>query len=358
MKKTSKRVTIISRESDEKTIDVRLLEEELKRRGLEVKTLCRLLTKEKSVKALGYAGHVLKQEAAILRSDAVVLDTYCIPASMLPHRKGTEIVQMWHALGAVKKFGWQTVGKDDGTSERTAKLMKMHRGYDHVICASDITAGHFCEAFGATRDKIAKYGLPRIDYIRGIALGSEKQKTADRIYGRYPEIRGQKVILYAPTFRRNGEDDGGRLVRALEDAGYAAVVKLHPLYRNTDAAHQGNAVYDDEFSSYEWLSVADAVISDYSSLAIEATLSDKPLYLYLYDMDGYSRSTGLNIDFSKEPVAPYAFTDAEELARAIGGEYDFGALKKFRDRYIDIDIGDVDEGYCTSKLADFIESLV
>ena len=64
MKKTSKRVTIISRESDEKTIDVRLLEEELKRRGLEVKTLCRLLTKEKSVKALGYAGHVLKQEKA------------------------------------------------------------------------------------------------------------------------------------------------------------------------------------------------------------------------------------------------------------------------------------------------------
>ena len=358
MKKNSKRVTIISRESDEKTIDVRLLEEELKRRGLEVKTLCRLLTKEKSVKALGYAGHVLKQEAAILRSDAVVLDTYCIPASMLPHRKGTEIVQMWHALGAVKKFGWQTVGKDDGTSERTAKLMKMHRGYDHVICASDITAGHFCEAFGATRDKIAKYGLPRIDYIRGIALGSDRQKTADRIYGRYPEIRDQKVILYAPTFRRNGEDDGGRLVRALEDAGYAAVVKLHPLYRNTDAAHQGNAVYDDEFSSYEWLSVADAVISDYSSLAIEATLSDKPLYLYLYDMDGYSRSTGLNIDFSKEPVAPYAFTDAEELTRAIGGEYDFDALKKFRDRYIDIDIGDVDKGYCTSKLADFIESLV
>lgn len=357
MKNRKKRVSIISRESDNKTLDVRLLEEELLRRGLEVKTLSRLLTKEKSLKAVGYIGHILEQEAVILGSDVVVLDTYCIPASMLPHRRGTKVVQIWHALGAIKKFGWQTVGKADGTSVKTAKLMRMHRGYDRVVCASDITAEHFCEAFDVSRDRIAKYGLPRIDHVRSIALGKEKQKTADRIYGRYPSMKGQKVILYAPTFRRNGTGDNGRLVKALEDAGYAVVVKLHPLYRGSEEAHAGKAVYDEEFSSYDWLSVADVIVSDYSSFAIEATLSGKPLFLYLYDIDEYSDSTGVNIDFSKEPIAPYVFTDAEELADAVGRDYDINALNEFRDRYIDIDTGEVDAGYCTSKLADFIESL-
>ena len=118
MVKDKARVAIISRESNKKTIDVRMLEEELCRRGVKVQTLCKLLTKDKSIKSLGYIGHVIKQEAAILRADVVVLDTYCIPASMIPHGKGTKIIQMWHALAAIKKFGWQTVGKKDGSSEK------------------------------------------------------------------------------------------------------------------------------------------------------------------------------------------------------------------------------------------------
>ncbi len=114
MGKYRKRVSLISRESDSKTLDIALLEAELLKRGCDVRVLSRLLTKDRSLKALGYASHILKQEAAILTSDVVVLDTYIIPASMLPHRKGTKVVQMWHALGAIKKFGWQTVGKEGG----------------------------------------------------------------------------------------------------------------------------------------------------------------------------------------------------------------------------------------------------
>jgi len=99
------RITIISRESDTRTLDIAMLEAELLKRGVEVRVLSKLLTKDKSLAMLGYAGEVLRQEAAILSSDVVVLDTYCIPASMIPHRKGTKVVQMWHALGAIKKFG-------------------------------------------------------------------------------------------------------------------------------------------------------------------------------------------------------------------------------------------------------------
>lgn len=364
MDKKKGRVAIISRESNEKTVDVRLLEEELLRRGIRVQTLCKLLTKDKSIKSLGYIGHVLRQEAAILRSDVVVLDTYCIPASMIPHGKGTKIIQMWHALAAIKKFGWQTVGMRDGSSEKTARLMKMHSGYDYIVCASDITAGHFCEAFKTNKDKVIKEGLPRIDYIKSVSGGSMRDEIRAKIIAKYPELKDseKKTVLYVPTFRRNTDvsRDTAALAAAIDKEKYKLVVKLHPIYRGSDISGEfPDVIFDDDFKSFDWLSLADIIISDYSSLVVESTLADKPLYLYTYDIDEYKAGTGLNTDFSREPIAPYVFNDPRELSAALDKPYDMSKLKEFRDRYIDIDTGDAgEENYCTAKLADFIETLI
>ena len=359
MKAKTKKVAIISRESNTRTLDIAMLESELLRRGMDVTVLSKLLTKEKSVKALGYLGHVLRQEAAILAADVVVLDTYCIPASMIPHRKGTKVIQMWHALGAIKKFGWQTVGKEGGSSGKVAKLMRMHHGYDYVVCASDVTADHFCEAFKADRSKIVKYGLPRIDYIKSVAAGERHADMLAKIVAKYPQLKnGKKTVVYAPTFRRGKTVDVQSLVDALGTDRYNIVIKLHPLYRGdfATAGDGANVIYDDDFTSFDWLAAADMIISDYSSLVIEATLADKPLFIYAYDLDEYEENTGLNIDFDSEPISPYVFRDAGKLANAIAsaadGDYDMDALLAFRDRYIDIDTSN-----CTAALADYIERL-
>ncbi|MBR3376603.1 MAG: CDP-glycerol glycerophosphotransferase family protein [Mogibacterium sp.] len=357
MKAKRKRVSIISRESDSRTLDVAMLEDELLRRCCGVRVLSKLLTKDKSIKALGYAGHILKQEAAILASDVVVLDTYIIPASMLPHLRKTKVVQMWHALGAIKKFGWQTVGKEGGSSEKTAKLMKMHNGYDYVVCASDITAEHFIEAFKTDRNRIVKYGLPRIDYIKSVASGDRHEETLGRILKIYPQLKNdKKTILYAPTFRRGKAVDVQKLIDALGPDKYNIVVKLHPLYRGKADRTPGEfdtVIFDEVFSSNDWLAKADIIISDYSSFVIESSLADKPLYIYAYDLEDYEANTGLNIDFASEPIAPYVFDDADSLAKAVSkGNFDLEALRAFRDRYIDIPTDN-----CTAVLADFILSL-
>ena len=372
MKKQAKKVAIISRESNSKTLDIIMLEKELLKRGCDVTVLSRLLTKEKSLKALGYIGHVMKQEAAILASDVVVLDTYCIPASMIPHRRGTKVVQMWHALGAVKQFGWQTVGKPGGSSVKTARIMKMHHGYDHVVCASDVTASFFCEAFRVSRDKIVKYGLPRIDYIKSVVSGGRHDKTAAKIYAKYPQLKreGQRngdpskiTVLYVPTFRKGKAVDVQSLIDAFDPDRYDLVVKRHPVYREAakQPSSRAGVIFDEEFPSNDWLSVADVIISDYSSFVIESTLADKPLFIYAYDLDEYAENTGLNIDFDREPIAPYVFRDAASLAACIDSScrgaddneaYDMNALRAFRDRYIDISTGN-----CTAALADFIMSL-
>ena len=350
------KVSIISRESDSKTLDVSMLEAELLSRGLEVKVLSRLLTKDLSVKTFGYAAELVKQEAAILGSDVVVLDTYCIPASMLPHLKGTKVIQMWHALSAIKKFGWQTAGTQDGTSVRMARVMRMHHGYDYVVSASDITAGHFCEAFNVSRDRIVRYGLPRIDYIKSVANGDRHDDARRKLLTAYPRLaKGKKkTVLYAPTFRRGQAVDVKSLADALDPDRYDLVVKLHPLYRaGGEKADDPHVIYDENFMSYDWLAVADILISDYSSFVTEASLAGLPLYLYTYDKDAYAGSTGLNVDFAEEPIGKYEFGSAEDLAEALEQPYDFESLAAFRDRYIDVDTGN-----CTAELADFIETLI
>ncbi len=352
------KVTIISRESDEPTLDIAMLDEELRRRGIETEVMTQLFTKDKTAGDLaGYLGTVAKQEAAILKSDVVVLDTYNIPVSMLPRIGRTKVIQMWHALSAVKKFGWQTVGSEDGTSERTATLMRMHKGYDYVIAPSDVTADIFAEAFRTDRSKIVKLGLPRIDYINSAVRGDARFKTFGAIYALYPELAksdDKKIVLYVPTFRKDGMPDIKGLAAALDPEKYVMIVSLHPLYRSEEELPQAdNIIYEEEMSSFDLLGVADIIISDYSSMVVEATLADKPLYLYTYDIDQYSETTGLNMDFDSEAIGKYVFRDAAELAKSMAEPYDMAALRLFRDKYIEVNTEN-----CTGQLADFIQSLL
>ena len=348
-----KKLVIISRESNEPSIDIRLLYNELcSRDNIKVVVLCKILEHN----YFSYALHMLKQIKEIKTADVVLLDTYCIPASMLKHRKNQTVVQMWHALSAIKKFGWQTVGKSGGRSTKIAKFMKMHHGYDRVICASDVTAKYFCEAFRADPTKIVKLGLPRIDYIK-----SDRNKKKTEILNRYEGLsNGKKNLLYVPTFRKARPVELEDLIKELDPEKYNLIVKLHPLdelwsgasnndYLNNTEDGSLFVVLDKDYNSYDMLSIADAVISDYSSFVVEASLLDIPLYLYTYDRVEYENSVGLNVHFAEEPIAHYAFDKAKDLADALEESYDLKALHTFRDKYIDVDTNN-----CTKQLADFL----
>lgn len=341
------RVAIISRESNSPTLDIRMLSDSLTRRGdIEVVVLCKMLEHN----YFSYMLHLMKQFHAFMTCDVIVLDTYCIMASIMRNHRRTNVVQMWHALSAVKKFSWQTVGLRDGRSPFIAKAMHMHEGYDYVLCASDITAEHFCAAFRVTRDKIVKLGLPRIDRIR-----EDKTKVADVIYARYPELAGnRKNILYVPTFRKGRSVDVQSLANALDPERYNLIVKLHPIdYMSTVRIDRQGIIFDEEFDSYDMLGIADAVISDYSSYVVEASLRDIPLYLYTYDYEDYKDRVGLNVRYEEEAIGRYAYSSAVQLTKALEEPYDFEALRKFRDKYIDVDTNN-----CTEQLTDFIEKLI
>ena len=70
---------------------------------------------------------MIKQMYHIATSRVVILDSYCIVISILKHKKKLTIIQMWHAMGAFKKFGYSIIGKSEGTSKKIIDLMRMHK---------------------------------------------------------------------------------------------------------------------------------------------------------------------------------------------------------------------------------------
>lgn len=345
--KIRKKASILSRQADEPTLDISMLANELKSREIKHVVLSKKLEKSAS-SAISYALHMLAQMYCIATSEVVIIDGYCILASILKKKKGQKIVQIWHSLGAIKKFGWQTVDKQWGSSWAVAETMKLHGNYDHVIAPSELTAEHFSEAFGIDKDKIKLLGLPRIDYLL-----EENQEVMPQIRNSYPQVSEKQCVLYAPTFRKNSGVEITELIDDFDFNSFNLVLKKHWLDKTDYSwAEEKGVIIDDKFSSIDWMKICSKVITDYSAISLEAAIMDKELYLYMADEEEYEAKVGVNIDFESEPIKAYMHTSAKALCENISDKYDMGCVRAFKGKYITVDCND-----CTGQLVDFIESL-
>ena len=57
-----------------------------------------------------------------------------------------------------------------------------------------------------------------------------------------------------------------------------------------------NKVVDKKYNTFDLLRIADYIITDYSAVAFEASILNKPIYFYVYDIEDYKKTRGLNID--------------------------------------------------------------
>lgn len=330
---TQEKITFISRQGDAPSSDILLLEKAIKYQNPELRTvlLCRMLHND--IKGVfSYGIHMLIQLYHIASSKAVILDSYCIPVSLLKHKPVLTVFQMWHSMGSMKKFGYTAIGTLEGSSEDVARLMKMHSNYNFVFASAKSYANDLAAGFGIDLGKIVIMPLPRLDLLKDQAY--QKKKRAD-ILLRYPDLANKKNILYCPTFRKNMDSSNDHLVDLIESVDHAQfnlIVKLHPITK--DNIKDSNLISPSDFSTFDLLSVTDYVVSDYSCVVFEAAVLHIPIYFYAYDLPDYIANRGLAIDYINE--CPGIITDnpkdiMNEIAK---GEYDWDKLVQFRNKYI------------------------
>lgn len=326
LRKTQNKIIWLSRQSNEKSADMRMLSEEISRISPETKQVFRLRKlKDESSLSISYIFAVFGDMWEMANSKVAVTDTYSIPVSCLNHKKDLKVVQIWHALGAVKKFSLQSAGKAQGRDLGVAKAMCMHKNYDVVIAPSEKAGEFYCEAFGCTKDKIVVASLPRVDVI----LGGDSRY--DEFIDLNPNYKDKKLIVYLPTFRTDDTLYIERLYKAFKNSKkYALIVSPHPLTQ-TNAEYKING----KFSTYDLAKLSYGIVSDYSATSLECSLLNKPLWFYIPDYEIYKAEQGLNIDIAKE-MKDASFKNENELFDAVqNGEYDFVNLKRFSDKFIE-----------------------
>lgn len=329
------KITFISRQDNKPSLDIEMLDKKFHELHGEYKTIILCKTIDPGfLNKISYAFHMLKQMYHIATSEIVILDSYCIAISILNHKKSLLVIQMWHSIGTMKKFGYSILDKPEGSSSKIAHLMKMHRNYDYILAAGDGYKEHLAEGFNYPIDKIVTLPLPRVEVLKDKEYA---QKTRSKILKVYPDLEGKKNIVYVPTFRKVNDDEFLSALKSLCDSvdydKYNLIIKAHPLTDLTDFDY-GNAVLDNQFSSFDMLFISDIVISDYSCIMYEAAVLGKPIYLYAYDYDEYMATREIYMDYKREIPCPICST-ANELMDAIKNiTYDHAGLDNFLKKYV------------------------
>lgn len=328
-----KKVLFLSRQADDLSLDFVMLKDQLLQNDpdIEIVAICNRLDDSKSG-LLGFAWDTLRSMYHMATSRVCVLDAYWPVISILKHKDKLTVIQMWHAIGKIKKSGYQTLGKTSGRSAQTAELLAMHRNYDIIIAGGEAWNPYYCLSFDTTEDKLVNIGLPRIDHLLQTEEANRKA-----VYEVYPQLQEKQVILYAPTFRRNMELQWEPLLDEIDFDRYILLIKGHP-NQKIECDHPG-VMMCPEFKAVDLLAVCDYLITDYSAIAVEAAVLNKKTYYYLYDFDAYMENNGINVSpFDSMPGC--AFHDAKSLmADLVSGNYRQDVLDAYRQRYLPPELG-------------------
>lgn len=333
------KVTLISRQSDSASEDFLMLKAEIEKQSpkTEVKILSKKLRKSPGA-LISYTGHIFVQMYHIATSKTVVLDSYCIAVSVLKQRRSLRVVQIWHAMGALKRVGLSILGEEEGSNPKLAKAMRMHRNYTHVLASGKACVKPFAEAFGCDEKSIVIGSLPRVDRLMSEEI---KQRTIDKIFDIYQELKqakdcDKKIIVYAPTFRKHKDisTEIEDLINTISSEERIIVIKKHPLMKLCIEDRPG-VIIDDTFSTEEMLYIADYVIADYSAIVFEAALLNKPMCFYAFDLDEYMASRSFYLDYEKDMPGAIC-KDVDEVETVLKDFcFDLEAVRNFAHNYVE-----------------------
>lgn len=228
-----------------------------------------------------------------------------------------------------------------------------------VTCSSaqskDMVENFWCNC------EILQCGFPRND----VFFHPQKERIAS-IKCSLNIPQNKKCLLYAPTFRDNGDDsayalDMAGLQTALKSkykSDWVILVRLHPnffWYKEPQFKYSETVInvttYDD---IQELFLITDILITDYSSTMFDFNTSKRPVYLFATDVDEYRKMRGLK-DFYFTVPFPLCRTN-EELITAIMQHNEDEYQKKLE--AFNIIYGDVDDGHASEKVVQRLKEVI
>lgn len=259
-------------------------------------------------------------------------------------RKGTKLVQVWHACGAFKKWGFSVAEQSFGDDRKELMRYSGHRNYSLVPVSGQAVCWAYAEAFGLQeRSEVIKpLGVSRTD-----AYFDEKcLKQAEEHLNALPcFLKGRKVVLYAPTFRGEIKEAVTPKQFDLErfydrfHKEYILLIKQHPFVKKAveipERIRDACMEITTQMTTEELLMVADVCITDYSSVVFDYSLRNKPMLFFAFDLEEYYDERGFYYPYEEFVPGPVVRTMDELMAAMEEMEqFDENRMKNFRDSYM------------------------
>lgn len=321
----------------------------VKDENIEIKTV--LDTKESFTSCFKYGYY-------LATSKVVLIDDYIRSVYEIKKRKDNYLIQVWHACGAFKTFGFSRLSKEGCWPQES----RSHRTYDYCLTSSKKIAKHYAEAFGMNITSVIPTGVPRTDCFFD---DNYKNEIREKIYLAHPELKDKKVILFAPTFRGSSKKEGNyphyrfdyeKIIKKFGDE-YRIIIKHHPHVNNKLQIPEKYRDKVLDLSANEELNdllfVTDILITDYSSVIFEAALLNIPMLFYAFDLDEYISMRGFYYEYLSFVPGKVVYSMEEILSSLRNNDFNEEKIKVFKQEFFDSF-----DGKSGKRVSDLIKKLM
>lgn len=274
----------------------------------------------------------------------------------LTKRPGTTYIQTWHG-SALKRMGFDEAGWKLKSRPEQAEQQRTLDRFDHFLIRSEHDVHTLAKAFRLREKTLLRVGYPRNDELVAAREAAERPPLATEL----GIPADKKVLLYAPTFRQQG---GRRFAlpfdvdRFAEEFGdeYVLLVRAHYLNHVVLPPSVRGRVIDvsDHHDVTPLLALADALVTDYSSVMFDYALLDRPMLFFPYDYEEYvHEGRGTYFDLLERAPGPVVRTEDElhSVLREQSLEEQTVKYASARERFV-ADFGEYDEGTAAQRIVD------
>ncbi len=246
-------------------------------------------------------------------------------------KKKTIYLNTWHGT-PLKYVGNAVKGRKDFNFSKI----------NYFCSAGEYESKIYINDFKVSEKSIINSGLPRNDILYNYDLTYKNQ-----ILEKLGLPLDKKIILYAPTWRDS--DDFGKSYSIKPPIDYEkwkmhlnnkyiVLMRAHSYTNSIYGVHFDGFIRD--FSNYDVVNdliiVSDLLISDYSAMIFDYSITEKPIICYGYDYDKYKKDRGLYLDLQTELPNGVVKTEDDLLSLINNMNYDEQCqmTKLFKNKYL------------------------
>ena len=305
-----------------------------------------LISKNKNTKKYNYANtKFIKSESSMhngktlkslyyISKSKVLYFTHSSPVNCNKKKKNQLVINLWHGCG------YKNI-----QSSNTSFIER--QPFDYALVPGKIFVNTKTKFWGCDKKQVMTIGYPRFDLL------IKENKTTEEFVNCLK--KDNKLILWMPTFRNTGkgyypeeqiekmfdlpllnsEKELIELNKICKKHKVLLCIKRHPrqLKYSCEKEKFSNIIFinndtliKENIDLYSLLKYTDGLITDYSSVAIDYILLDKPIGFTLDDFEKYSKTRGFVFENPKDYMPGhhiYNFDDMRQYIEDIGNNNDW-----------------------------------